>query len=336
MPSGKNELKKLLEKMRSKGQSADCLVGLSGGKDSTFALVSLYREFEVRVEAFTYVHDALTNYALQNAKEVCVALGVRHHLVSLPDGAHLKSFQNFFRAWLKTRQPLAAAMTCVACKHLHILGTELAQQRGIPTMVWASCPLETPPFIPTQPENSDNEKHASMAKLAILLGKTMFAQPQLRRAILQQPGLCTLGCLAFRPDTGWLQMRYPNVKHLHFYRYYPWNGNVMLRKLVSETPWSLPSEIVSDWHSDCTITVLKEYMYQYMYRASYTDAYLSNQIRYGQMTREEGMGALLRSKQFYTNAVPRALTSLGLAELIPECETSCFEINSYSADNKPS
>jgi glutamine---fructose-6-phosphate transaminase (isomerizing) len=327
-PIGEKKLTSILEVNRSRTGSADCLVGVSGGKDSSYVLLRMRREFGMRVEAFTYVHDGLTDFALQNAKGVCASLDVRHHLVSLPEHTHLESFRAFFQAWVKSKRPVAAAMTCVACKHLHILGTRLARDRGIPMIIWSMCPLEMPPFIPTQSPKREVPKRESMFDLGMLLLKNMQGSAEFRRAFLGDVTISVLGCLAFRPDSGYLQRRYPSVRHVMYFDYCDWDRKSIVATLKADTPWSVPDTIVTDWHSDCVFNVFKEYMYQQMLGTSYTDAFLSNQIRYGLMTREEAWSELCRSKEFYAHELLRVLPVLRLDHLLPRLDLSCFDISS--------
>ncbi|MCI5195971.1 MAG: hypothetical protein D3919_07010 [Candidatus Electrothrix sp. AW5] len=326
VPKGKEKLQDILEKNRNNTGAADCLVAVSGGKDSTYALLELKRKFGMRVEVFTYVHDGLTDFALQNAKETCRALDVKHHEVSLPGHAHLESFKGFFKTWVESEEPVAAAMTCVACKHLHLLGTRLAGQRNIPMIVWSMCPLEDPPFIPTQSPDETEVKAKGMTGLSVLLGKNIMARKKFREAFLGNLSTCILGCLAFRPNTKYVRFRYPAVKHVYYFDYMDWNGKNIVKILQEHTPWSVPKTVVSDWHSDCIFNVFKEYMFQKMLGASYTDAFLSNQIRYGCITREEGWADLVQSKAYYSEEVFKALSFLGLEELRSKCDVSCFKV----------
>jgi tRNA(Ile)-lysidine synthase TilS/MesJ len=107
-------------------------VGLSGGKDSTYALYRLVTHYGLRAEAFTYVHDGTAEFSLNNAVETCRRLGVVHHIVSLKGSSHLETFKGYFQAWQKHPSAVSAGMTCVACKHLHILGSGIAKKREIP------------------------------------------------------------------------------------------------------------------------------------------------------------------------------------------------------------
>jgi hypothetical protein len=326
-PQGEHRLQDLLNSQRRPAAPADCLVGLSGGKDSTYALLALQKRFGMRVEAFTYVHEGTADFALQNARRVCAGLGVAHHLVSLPHQEHLNSFKAFFTDWQKTGNPLSAAMTCVACKHLHILGTGLAHRRCIPTIVWAACPLETPPFIPAQSAGSSHETRSTLG-MAASLARSLCAHPGFTKAFLSHFSTCVQGCLAFRPGSGYLQRIYPSVRQVNFFDYCRWDGAQMRAVLRAETRWTIPASVGSDWHSDCVFNVFKEYMFQKMYGVSYTDAFLSNQIRYGLITRDQAVAALRQSKQYFARELPKALTQVGLAHLQSQTDPSCFDVPS--------
>lgn len=325
-PEGPDALRTILDRHRSATDAADCLVGLSGGKDSSYALMELKQTFGMRVEAFTYVHGGLTEFALRNAREVCRALGVKHHLVSLPAHRHLTTFAAFFRAWVTSAEPVTAAMACVACKHMHLLGTRLAAERGIPVVVWAESPLETPPFIPTQHQGGVTASSRGLTGLGLVLLRNLTGRAEFRRAFFGNLSTCVYGCLAYRPDTVYLRRRYPRVTHLQLYDFCAWNGPEMVRALKDRTPWSVPESLPSDWRSDCRFNVFKEYMFQTMVGASYTDAFLSNQIRHGMMTRAQAWQALLASKRYYAGEFDRALSALGLDDLRKRCDPGCFDI----------
>ena len=98
-------------------------------------------------QAFIYTHGGSKDFSLRNARTSCEKLGVPLHEVSLPADKHKKAFLHYFRAWLAHPNAVSAGMTCVACKHLHILGSQIAARRGIPYVVWSSTPLEYSPFL---------------------------------------------------------------------------------------------------------------------------------------------------------------------------------------------
>lgn len=327
-PKGPDKLRELLNSIKSSQSGADCLVGVSGGKDSSYVLAELKNTFGMRVEAFTYSHFGLASFAMDNAKRVCESLGVRHHVISLPNDEHLKSFQSFFKVWLSSAHPIPAALTCVACKHLHSMGNRLAVKRNIPMLVWSNCPLEIPPFLPLRLNSTTRQqfKRDGMIKGATRLGREMLATKGLASGVFKHFSTCMTGCLSVTPTSKYLKFRYPSKKQIFFFNFCDWNPSIMIKKLTEETGWKKPEDMPDDWHSDCLFNIFKEYMFQKMYGISYTDAFLSNQIRYGLITREKAWDLLKKSKEYYSKQLLTALDIVGLGNMASKIDSSCFNI----------
>jgi hypothetical protein len=329
LPKGEAELRKVFAKIPSKNGSADCLVGLSGGKDSTYALHRLVKDYGLKAEAFTYVHDGTTAFSVDNAKQTCQKLGVKHHLVSLPNSAHLKSFKSYFKAWLESPTTVSAGMTCVACKHLHLLGLDIAKQNKIPMIVWSSSPLEYSPFLAIKyiGDSKNPFKRQSTVNSGLLLVKELLKSPKFLSALIRHLKLSYLGCLAVFPTCKYLAQRYSEITPIMFYDYENWNPNLIRKTIRDELSWKTPGDVQEDWHSDCLFNVFKEYMFQKMFGVSYTDAHLSNQIRFNYITREEAVLQLAQSKKQFAAAIPKAMNELGLNHLMDRVDLSCFEVD---------
>ncbi len=328
-PKGADKFLNQINQFKRNNNSADCLVGLSGGKDSSYVLLKLKTELNLNIEAFTYNHFGLTEFALNNAKTVCQDLGVKHHLVSLPNDEHLKSFQKFFEVWINSEKPIPAAMTCVACKHLHTLGSELAAKRKIPMVVWAACPLEIPPILPLKLQsNKENQfKRQGMIKSAVQLANETISTPGFSSSIIKHFRTSLIGCLGVTPTAKYLKLRYPSVSQILYFDFFAWSAKQIRKDLKENTNWKSPADFPDDWHSDCLFNIFKEYMFQKMYGISYTDAFLSNQIRYGLLSREESWDILVNTKKFYAANIFKVLDKVGLAHLSDKIDSSCFDMN---------
>jgi glucosamine--fructose-6-phosphate aminotransferase (isomerizing) len=325
-PLGDEALRRYLEPFHGAGTTADCLVAVSGGKDSRYAAALMKRKFGLRVEAFTYEHAGLTLHARENARRCCAALDIPLHIVSLPRDLHQRSFAAFFTHWLERESLLGAAMVCVACKHLHLLGLQLAHRRRIPLIVWAACPAEVPPFIPSRPAQAADSKRSGMLALAKTLASELLHDRGFRRNFLRYAGVCVPGCLAFEPDGLYPRHRYPSVRQLRLFDYHPWNP-ARISEVVKACDWSVPPEIEVEWHSDCLFNVYKEYMFQKSLGCSYTDAYLSNQIRLGFLSREEANRQLQAAKAYFARQSTENLAALGLQHLKTQIDVSCFAVD---------
>lgn len=324
-PRGAAELKEILESNRSTSAPADCLVAVSGGKDSCYALVELQRDFGLRVEAYTYVHDGLTPHALRNAENVCETLKVKHQVVSLPNHVHLETFKTFFDVWVKSPTAVSAALTCVACKHYHLLGAELAAKRKIPMIVNAGCAIEHVPFSAVNMIDREHLKREGLLKGVLLLAKEMGLSTELCKGIMRHLSICFYGSLAYAATSRYLKLRYPSVKHIMFFDYCEWDP-IDITEEVMNVGWEHPSDVADDWHSDCAFHVLKEYMFQKMFGVSYTDAFLSNQIRYGFISREAAWSKLVDGKRYFAGKLLDALDFAELGHLSRQVDASCFDI----------
>lgn len=325
-PKGDESLSKLLQANIRKGTNVDCLVGLSGGKDSTYALVKLKEEFNMRVEAFTYVHEGSTSYSIENAINTCKKLNIKHHLVSLDKQIHLRTFTGFFKAWLKSPSPTTAAMTCVACKYLHILGLKIAKKRNIPMIVWSSTPLEVPPFLAIKRRVEGNElKKVSNAKSSILLLKEMVKTREFPTTFIANFNTCIKGCLAVSPEVPYLRRKFPEITPVFFFQYHNWDPKLIKEYIKEKVDWKIPGE-KEDWHSDCLFHFFKEYMFTSMMGTSYLEAYLSNQIRYGLLSREEALLKIEESKCTNTVGIVNAMEILNLQHLKSKINSEVFNI----------
>jgi len=68
-------LARRFEKYRGKHQY-DAVVGLSGGKDSTYVLCQIVNKYKLKVAAVTYDNGFLTDFAKESIKNTVNKLGV--------------------------------------------------------------------------------------------------------------------------------------------------------------------------------------------------------------------------------------------------------------------
>ncbi len=115
------------EEAKRRGSKFDCLVGLSGGKDSTYVIYQLRRKYNMRVLAFTVDNGFSTQFGTDNVKNALDKLQVEHIRIT-PDDEMLRKFYEKSLQLLKN--------FCGVCFHLiHYYSYLLASQYGIPVIV---------------------------------------------------------------------------------------------------------------------------------------------------------------------------------------------------------
>lgn len=323
-PKGEEAFQKDTSTLPKINGTIRAVVGISGGKDSSYVLHQVKTRHQWDVIAFIYIHPALSPYALENARKICKQLHVSLYELGLNGDVHLKLFHRYFDAWLDDQTPLSASMSCVACKHLFLLGTNLAMHKDASCIIWSDTPLEVPPFLPSQSDSQEEAKEQGTVQLAWKLFKQLCTKRKFRNAFFSDLHTNVLGCLAFSDSTKFIRLRYPKVKQIHYFDYFPWNGQQIRETLLQQTEWRPPSDMSADWHGDCSIHILKEYMMLKMFGMTYMDAFLSNQIRYGLIDRETALETLNKSKAEHVAHLEKAMAQLGLADLFPKIETSVY------------
>jgi len=95
------EFARLMEEYRGKGARADCILGYSGGRDSSYVLVKLAKDYSMKVLLATYDWGMLSREAQQNWELAKSKLGVEH-VVIRPDIERIyRNIRLNIQAWLK-------------------------------------------------------------------------------------------------------------------------------------------------------------------------------------------------------------------------------------------
>ena len=84
---GEEALERELLRYRGKGETFDCLVPISGGRDSSYILYQIVKKFKMRSLAITVDSGAITPEGYCNIEKVTKSVGVEH--VWLKDENHV-------------------------------------------------------------------------------------------------------------------------------------------------------------------------------------------------------------------------------------------------------
>ena len=82
-PKPTEELIKLVETYRRKGDELDCIVPFSGGRDSSYGLHLIVNELKMKPVTYTYDWGMVTDLGRRNISQICSELGVENIIVLL-------------------------------------------------------------------------------------------------------------------------------------------------------------------------------------------------------------------------------------------------------------
>ena len=310
---GSSKLVEELEKYKTGKGKYDCLVPISGGKDSTYVLYQLSKKFNMRVLAFNYDNCLTHPLAQENVRNIANSLGV--DLVTKRNEKQKEYLAINLKAILRKPSVAMVPMLCTGCRY-GIIGNafNIAKKYNIPMIVIGWGPIEDTPFKEEYLKN--NSRSVKDGLLRNLLKNRAYIRPGNMIACIKDY------YHNYQHVKDWnivLKMLHPGAKLIQFYDYITHNPDKIQSILEQEVGWKAPDKKDS-WQWDCKIKLLQNYFYGKEVNFTATDGYLSAMVREGFISREE---ALERLKYLKQNAdgkqeqLHQFLKDVGLEYLIP-------------------
>jgi hypothetical protein len=308
---GESELLKLLDLHRRPGSRYDCIVTLSGGRDSSYALLKLVKDYGMRVLAVNYENPFADPQADVNVRNATHKLGVDLVGFKLNHRIHERIFKNSVTAWLKKPSPALVPMMCVACKNLWLEIIKIAKRYDVRLVVSGGNRFEQISFKRVLLGTSADEgaERALIKEIFGILKQTSgnlgYFKPQFIPCLVK-------GYLFGHPYALGSRLLGRGITGIDLFFYLEWNEQEVLSRIKSELDWDCPRQSNSSWRFDCRIGHIKDYMYLKTLGMTERDDFYSKMIREGQMTREEALERLQVENALYVEHVNQLLNQVGM------------------------
>lgn len=287
---GESVLKRELSEYKNKGDRADCIVTTSGGRDSSFVLYKLVKDFRMKVLAVTYDWGMMTLEAHRNWEKTSKILSIEH-IVIRPDTEKIKRhIRKNIKAWLKKPHLGLVWLFTQGDKQAEYHINKIAKKFRIPLVVTgAGNALETTHF-----------KHAFMGvknadvkgvgmdlsfhgKIQLLFSYALeyFKNPRyVNGSMIEMLRSFFIQYISASPG---------GTKWLHFFQYHKWDEDEVLPLIRKELVWESPEDTILSWRTDDATAPFYNYLHYMMAGFTENDTFRSNQIREGVLNREEAL-----------------------------------------------
>lgn len=284
MPRPREELFKLVEPYRRQ-HGNECIVPFSGGRDSCYGLHLIATELKLKPIAYTYDWAMVTDLARRNISRMCADLGVENIIVADDIGKKRRYIAKNLQAWLKSPHLGMVSILTAGDKHFFRHVETVKRQTGVRLNLWGVNPLEVTHFkagfLGIAPDFAEKRVyiHGAMKQLRY----------QYRRfsAMLQSPGYFnsslwdTLSGEYYRSFT-------EKSDYFHVFDYCRWDENVVDDTLALYD-WEKAPDTKSTWRIGDGTAAFYNYIYYTVAGFTEHDTFRSNQIREGQLTRDEAL-----------------------------------------------
>ena len=292
---GEKELEKVLSKYRNKGEKYDCIVPISGGRDSAFVLHQIVKKYRMRVLALTVDSGALLPEGYRNIKRVTEVLNVDH--VWVKDEKQIKTAQQNtkikFHGWLKKPSINTIVPTLNAGdKMMNLRMYKYAKENNISLVMGgnnignSSFEQEhwKTGFLGVFPDNRGMYSTYDKIKLTLLLGFEYLRNPSNLHIPILKEYIGGASVYFFESI-----LKPKGVDSLGFYDYIYWNEKEILATITKELDWKGAPDATTTWRIDDAAYPLINYLYYNLVGFTEHDEMYSKMICEGQISREEAL-----------------------------------------------
>lgn len=322
---GEKEFKKVISKYKNKGDKYDCIVGISGGRDSAFVLHQMICKYKMRTLALTVDSGAIASEGLRNIERMIEILNVDH--VWLKDEKHIDiAKQNVkikFHGWLES--PSINTIVPVlnsGDKTMNLRMANYAKENNIPLVIggntYGSSAIEhdhyKTGFLGIFPDERGRYSAYDKIKILFSFGCEYLKNSYNFKFPILKEYLTGAAVYYFEPI-----LKPKDVDSIGFYDYIYWDEKEILSTIYKELDWKGASDTTTTWRIDDGAYPLINYLYYILVGFTEHDEMFSKMIREGQLSREVGW------KKYLSDHKPRISTLLKTFE---ELEVSKEQVDS--------
>lgn len=291
-PKPKEDFFKLMESYR-RTTGNDCIVPFSGGRDSCYGLHLIVKELQMRPVTYTYDWGMVTDLGRRNISRMCAELGVENIIVADDIAKKRDHIAMNLRAWLKSPHLGMISILTAGDKHFFRHIETVKEQTGISLNLWGINPLEVTHFksgflgVPPDFEEKRVYSHGAMKQLRYqyLRLKAMAASPGYFNSSLWD----TLSGEYYRSFT-------KKNDYYHVFDYWRWDEK-QIDDTLAEYDWERAPDTSTTWRIGDGTAGFYNYIYYTVAGFTEHDTFRSNQVREGDLTRDEALEMVMEENR---------------------------------------
>ena len=284
VPRPREELFQLVEGYR-RASGTECIVPFSGGRDSCYGLHLIVNELKMRPVTYTYDWGMVTDLGRRNISRMCGELGVENIIIAEDIAKKRAYIRMNLKAWLRSPHLGMISILTAGDKHFFRFVETVKQQTGVKLNLWGVNPLEVTHFkagflgVPPDFEEKRVYSHGVMKQLRYqwLRLQAMLRSPSYFNRSLWD----TLSGEYYRSFT-------TKDDYFHIFDFWRWDERAVDQTLA-QYDWERAPDTNTTWRIGDGTAAFYNYIYYTVAGFSEHDTFRSNQIREGELSREEAL-----------------------------------------------
>lgn len=291
---GEKKIQAIAKRYRNSRARPDCVVGVSGGRDSLYSLHYIKTQLRLNPVAYTYDWGMVTDLARRNISRICWKLGIEHIIVSADINKKRRFIRKNVSAWLEKPQLGMIPLFMAGDKHYFYYLHKICQQNDIKCAILGENLLERTHFktgfagIP--PYHLDTHHVYTLPPL----GKIKLSSFYLKAFLLNKSYIN-----ASIMDSMFAAICYYSFRrhYINLYSYIPWIEETVIKTLTNEYDFERASDTSSTWRIGDGTSAFYNYIYYHAAGFTENDTFRSNQIREGLITRKKALAKVAQENK---------------------------------------
>lgn len=327
---GEEELLRQIKYAKGKSEY-DCAVMLSGGRDSTYTLLTLVKDHGLNVLAINYQNPMTHPLAKQNIENAVTKLDVDLESFKVPRELHERSFKQNLETWFARPDPAMVPMMCIACKLMWYNTLKIVKKHRITSLVAGGNPLEETSYKKELLGVShDTPMETTMMKSTVGILKGIARNP--RYIVPEFVPTMFLGFLFADAYSFGSRVYGRRIQRHNLFTYVPWNEKNIISRISNELDWKYPPG-GSTWRFDCQVEKIKSHMYQQTVGMTEKEDFYSMMIRENMISRDKALECLDLENRIDWNGIDTLFCNMGVTNVQFTGDMMSGKVPSF--DNKP-
>jgi glutamine---fructose-6-phosphate transaminase (isomerizing) len=291
---GVEQLERIVAPHRNTSSEPDCVVGVSGGRDSIYSLHYVKNILGMNPIAYTYDWAMVTDLARRNISRICGKLGIEHVIVSADITQKRKYIRDNVRAWLRKPALGMIPLFMAGDKQYFYYLQQVQKQVGVELAILGENMLERTHFktgFAGVPPFTADASHVYTIPLASKMRMLSYYGWQ----YLSNPGYINQSLL----DTLFAAGCYYLIdrSYVNLYNYVPWLEEEVVPTILNEYDFELSADTKTTWRIGDGTAAFYNYIYYNVAGFTENDTFRSNQIREGLIPREEALAQVRKENE---------------------------------------
>lgn len=300
------ELETILEGYR-RPSGYDCIIPFSGGRDSCFVLHLAKNLLNLKPVTYTYDWGMVTDVGRRNIALMCGALGVENIVIADDIEKKRKNIAMNFSAWLKNPHLGMLNILTAGDKHFFKYVNQVKADTGVKLNLWGVNPLEVTHFktgfLGIEPDFAKQRVYSKGKLSQLRYQAKRFTQMAKSPGYFNSSLWDTLSGEYYRSSA-------EKTDYFEMFNYWQWSESEV-NDVLADYKWEHASDTPTTWRIGDGTAGIYNYIYYTLAGFTEHDTFRSNQIREGEISRDQALQLLENENSPCHHNIPWYLQSIG-------------------------